>query len=71
MAYGIGHADSIIEKIITLVVIVLLFAALTPTVLTAFLNLSGSGIALATIFGTVIGLVFAAFVLKSVFKIMR
>jgi hypothetical protein len=70
MAYGYS-ADSIIEKVVTLVGIVLLFAALTPTVLSAFLNLSGSGIALATIFGTVMGLVFAAFVLKTVFKVMK
>lgn len=63
MAKGYSH---IIEKVITVVIVVLLFAALTPTVLSAFLNLSGSGIALAVIFGSVLGIVFAAFVLKTV-----
>jgi hypothetical protein len=58
--------SNIIEKIITIVIVVLLFAALTPTVLSAFLNLSGSGIALAVIFGSILGIVFAAFVLKTI-----
>lgn len=58
--------DSVIEKVITVVIVVLIFAALVPTVLSAFINLSGSGIALAAIFGTVLGIVFAAFVLKTI-----
>lgn len=60
--------SNVIDKIVTIIVICVIFAALVPTILSAFTQLSTSGIVLATLFSTVLGIVFAVFVLKTIMK---
>lgn len=67
---GDGHMK-VADKVIGVAIVALLIAALTPTILAAFTNLSGSGIALAGLFSTVLGILYAVFALKSVWSGLR
>jgi len=65
-----GQADASIltDKLIGVVVFVFIAAAVVPIVLSSFLNLSTSGIALASLFTTVLGIILAVAIFKGVLK---
>lgn len=66
-----GMEDKVIDRVITVVIVAsLLGGGLASTVLTAFTNLSGAGLALGVLFATVLPLVFAVWVYKVVKKSM-
>lgn len=60
--------SNITDKLIGVVVFVALATALVPIVLANFTNLSNSGIALATLFTTVLGIILAVAIFKGVLK---
>ena len=64
-------ADKLTDKMIGVVVFATVGAVLVPSVLTAFANLSTSGIALASLFGTILGILLAVFLFKGLLKSMR
>ena len=64
-------ADKLTDKMIGVVVFATVEAILVPIVLTAFANLSTSGIALASLFGTILGILLAVFLFKGLLKSMR
>lgn len=59
-------ADSVTNKLISLVIFVTLFVALVPTVLVAFTNISTSGVVLASVVATIGGILLGVFALKGV-----
>ena len=68
---GQASAEKLTDKLIGVVVFVFIAAALVPIVLTSFLNLSTSGIALASLFTTVLGIILAVAIFKGVLKNLR
>lgn len=64
-------AERLTDKLIGVVVFVFIAAAVVPIVLDSFLNLSTSGIALASLFTTVLGIVLAVAIFKGVLKGLR
>lgn len=60
------NTDTVVNKLIGVVIFITLFVALVPTVLTAFTNVSGSGIVLASVVATIAGILFGVFALKGV-----
>ena len=65
---GQADASQLTDKLIGIVVFVFIAAAVVPIVLTAFTNLSNSGIALASLFTTVLGIILAVAIFKGVLK---
>lgn len=65
---GQASAERLTDKLLNVVIFVLIAAALVPITLNAFTNLSGSGIALATLFTTVLGIILAVAIFKGVLK---
>lgn len=65
---GQANASVLTDKLIGVVVFVFIAAAVVPIVLNAFLNLSTSGIALASLFTTVLGIILAVAIFKGVLK---
>ena len=63
--------DGMVNKLIGVVVFVALFVALVPFVLDAFTNISASGIVLATVVGTIGGILLGVFALKSVMSYLK
>lgn len=61
-------ASKLTDKLVGVVIFVAIAAALVPIVLANFTNLSGSGIALATLFTTVLGIILAVAIFKGVMK---
>lgn len=68
---GQVNTDGLVDKLIGVAVFALLGAALVPTVLLAFTNLSQSGIALSSLFGGVLGVLLAVFLFQGIFKALR
>ncbi len=68
---GQANASVLTDKLIGVVVFVFIAAAVVPIVLAAFLNLSVSGIALASLFTTVLGIILAVAIFKGVLKGLR
>jgi hypothetical protein len=68
MAYAV---DSVIDKVIGIVIVCVVFSALASLVLNAFTNLSGAGLALGILFATILPLLFAVFVWKAIYKLMK
>ena len=68
---GQANASVLTDKLIGVVVFVFIAAAVVPIVLNAFLNLSTSGIALASLFTTVLGIILAVAIFKGVLKGLR
>ena len=68
---GQVNAEGLTDKLIAVVIFVTIAAALVPTVLAAFTNLSTSGIALAALFTTVLGIILAVAIFKGVIKSLR
>lgn len=64
-------AERLTDKLIGVVIFVAIAAAVVPIVLANFTNLSTSGIALATLFTTVLGIVLAVAIFKGVMKGLR
>jgi len=64
-------SDKLLDKMIDIIVFATVGAVGTPLVLEAFLNLSTSGIALSALFGTVLGIVFAVFIFRGIFKSLK
>jgi len=62
------QAGKVTDKLIGVVIFVALATALVPIVLANFTNLSNSGIALASLFTTVLGIVLAVAIFKGVMK---
>ena len=65
MAY---QTDAIVNKLIGVVIFIAIFVALVPTVLTYIGNLSTSGIILASVVGSIAGILLGVFALKAVMK---
>ena len=65
---GQVSATKVTDKLIGVVIFVALASALVPIVLANFSNLSGSGIALASLFTTVLGIVLAVAIFKGIMK---
>lgn len=65
---GQANAERLTDKLIGVVVFVFIAAAVVPIVLTSFTNLSTSGIALASLFTTVLGIILAVAIFKGVLK---
>ncbi len=65
---GQVSATNVTDKLIGVVIFVALASALVPIVLANFSNLSGSGIALASLFTTVLGIVLAVAIFKGIMK---
>lgn len=65
---GQASAERLTDKLIGVVVFVFIAAALVPIALDSFLNLSASGIALASLFTTVLGIILAVAIFKGVLK---
>lgn len=63
--------DSVTNKLIGIVVFIAVFVGLAPTVLTYFTNLSNSGIVLATVIGTIAGILFGVFALKGIMHMLK
>lgn len=61
-------SDRLVDKLLGVTIFVFIAAALVPILLTSFTNLSNSGIALAVLFTTVVGLLLAVAVFKGVQK---
>ncbi len=59
------------DRLLEVTIFALLGAALVPVALESFMNLSASGIALASLFGSVLGIVLAVFVFKGIFGNLR
>lgn len=68
---GQASAEVLTDKLIGVVVFVFIAAALVPIALTSFTNLSTSGIALASLFTTVLGIILAVAIFKGVLKGLR
>lgn len=64
-------SEGLTDKLIGVMVFAFIAAAIVPIVLTSFLNLSGSGIALASLFGSVLGILLAVFLFKALFRGLR
>lgn len=62
------NVEGMTDKLIGVVVFAFLGAALVPIVLSALTNLSGSGIALASLFGSIGGILLAVFIFKGIMK---
>ena len=67
---GQVSADGLTQKMVAITVFALLAAALVPTVLTSFTNLSSSGIALASLFA-VLPILLAVFIFFAIFRSLR
>ncbi len=68
---GQAQASVLTDKLIGVVVFVFIAAALVPIALDSFTNLSASGIALASLFTTVLGIILAVAIFKGVLKGLR
>jgi len=68
---GQVSAEKLTDKLIGVVVFATVGAALVPTVLGAFVNLSTSGIALSALFGSILGILLAVFLFKGMMKTLR
>lgn len=68
---GQANAEALTDKLIGVVVFVFIAAALVPIVLDSFLNLSNSGLALASLFTTVLGIILAVAIFKGVLRGLR
>jgi len=68
---GQASAERLTDKLIGVVVFVFIAAALVPIALDAFTNLSASGIALASLFTVVLGIILAVAIFKGVLKGLR
>jgi len=69
---GQVNATGVTTKVITLVVFAGVLSATIPIALTFFTNLSLSGIGLSALFGsTFIGLLFGAFAIQIVLKMLK
>lgn len=68
---GQASAEVLTDKLIGVVIFVFIAAALVPIALDAFTNLSGSGIALASLFTVVLGIILAVAIFKGVLKGLR
>lgn len=69
---GSGYnTDAVTDKLISLVIFIVLFVALVPTVLVAFGNISTSGIVLASVVSTIAGILLGVFALKGVMAHLR
>jgi len=65
------NVDGAVDKMVTIMVFAFVGAALVPTVLDSFTNLSNSGIALSALFGSILGILLAVFIFRTLFKSMR
>lgn len=65
MGYG---ADAVVNKLIGFVVFIAVLVGLAPTVLIYIGNISSSGILLAGVTATIVGILFGVFVLKGGMK---
>lgn len=65
---GVVAADKLTDKLLGVVIFITVLSAMVPTVLASFTNLSGSGIALATLFTVVGGILLAVFAFKGIVK---
>ena len=68
---GQASAEVLTDRLIGVVVFVFIAAALVPIALSAFTNLSTSGIALASLFTVVLGIILAVAIFKGVLKGLR
>lgn len=68
---GQVSASLLTDRLIGVVIFVAIAAAIVPIVLANFTNLSQSGIALATLFTTVLGIVLAVAIFKGVLKSLK
>lgn len=57
--------DIMTNKLINLIVWISIFVGFAPTMLTLFANISGSGIVLAAVVATVLGILFGVYALKA------
>lgn len=64
-------ADGVTNKMIGIVIFITVFVALVPTVLTAFTNISTSGIVLATATATIGGILLGIFALKGIMNYLK
>lgn len=64
-------ADTVVDKLIGVMLIAVLSATIVPYVLDSFLNLSTSGLVLATLFSSVLGIVLAVAIFKGIFKNLK
>lgn len=67
----VANAGKLTDNLIAVFVFVTVGAILVPLVLGAFLNLSASGIALASLFGSVLGIILAVAIFKGISKSLR
>ena len=69
---GVGRAlDTVLNKLLVVIVVPIAAAALVPTILSAFANLSTSGLILSSLFGTVLGIILAVFIFRAVADTLR
>lgn len=63
--------EKMLDVLIGIFVLVTVTVAVAPLILSAFLNLSGVGLALGVLFSTVLGIVFSIFIFKAIVTLMR
>ena len=63
--------DKVIDKVIGIIILAAVWGSLVGTVLSWFTNLSGSGLILAVLFSTILPIVLAVAVYKSISKLMK
>jgi len=63
--------DSYIDKFLTIIVLAFLVGGTAASVLSAFTQISSSGIFLASVIATLLGILFGVYILKSFAGILR
>lgn len=71
MASGGYDPDRMVQKLIGIVVFAVLFAALVPTTLSAFSNISATGIILSSVVATIGAILLGVFALKGVLSYLK
>ncbi len=68
---GQVSADSLLDKLIGIVILASIAGGIVSTVLVSFTNLTGAGLALAVLFSTVLPLLLAVFIFKALQRTMK